>query len=88
MSTTTLAGLRDYLYSTLSPANMIWLGTQLAEYGYKQEKPMKPYTIEELHERIAISERQLANGEWADFDEALDRIERELDREPEIAEAV
>ena len=49
---------------------------------------MKPYTIEELHERIAISERQLANGEWTDFDEALDKIERELDREPEIAEAV
>ena len=87
MSTATLVGLRDYLYDTLSPDNMIWLGTQLTEYGHKQEEHSpKPYTIEELHERIAVSERQLANGEWTDFDEAMDEIERELDKEPEMAE--
>ena len=89
MSTATLVGLRDYLYDTLSPDNMIWLGTQLTEYGYKQEEHSpKTYTIEELHERIAVSERQLANGEWRDFDEALDEIDKELDKEPEMAEAV
>lgn len=88
MSTQILTNLRDYLYGTLTPANLIWLGTQLTEYGHKHEKPLKPFTIEELHERIAISEGQLANGEWMDFDEAMDKIEKELDRESEIAEAV
>ena len=52
MSTATLNGLRDYLYDTLSPANLIWLGKQLTEYGYMQEKPQKPYTKEELKARI------------------------------------
>ncbi len=50
----------------------------------KKEAGLKPYTIEELHKMIATSERQLANGEWQDFDEAMDEIEKEL----EIAEAV
>ena len=45
------------------------------------ETDVRPYTIEELHERIAISEKQLANGEWMDFDEAMEEIERELDKE-------
>ncbi len=45
------------------------------------ETDVRPYTIEELQERIAISEKQLANGEWMDFDEAMDEIERELDKE-------
>ena len=45
------------------------------------ETESSPYTIEELHARIAISERQIANGEWMDFDEAMDEIERELDKE-------
>jgi hypothetical protein len=52
------------------------------------ETELKPYTIEELHARIAISEQQLANGEWMDFDEAMDEIERKLDEEPAMAEVV
>ena len=52
------------------------------------ETELKPYTIEELHARIAISEQQLANGEWMDFDEAMDEIERKLDEEPAMAEMV
>lgn len=42
------------------------------------ESNLKPYTIEELRERIAISERQFAAGQWQDFDEAMDEIEAEL----------
>ena len=61
MSTATLTGLRDYLYDTLSPANLIWLGTQLAEYGYKQKEPsLKPYTMEEINARIDQAERESA----------------------------
>ena len=54
MSNTALNGLRDYLYGTLSPSNMIWLGTQLTEYGKKKEEALKPYTKEELIARFRL----------------------------------
>lgn len=92
MSSATLNGLRDYLYDTLSPANLIWLGTQLTEYGKQKEgSSLKPYTKEELQTRIVESERQFANGQWQDFDEAMDELEREFaeeERQLEMAEAV
>ena len=80
MSTATLNGLRDYLYDTLSPANLIWLGKQLTEYGYMQAKPQKPYTKEELKARIELSERQFAEGKYQDFDEAMDELEENWKR--------
>ena len=63
MSTTALNGLRDYLADTLSPNNMLWLAAQLTEQAAKKkESQKKPYTIEELHARIATSEQQSAEG--------------------------
>ena len=38
MSTETLSGLRDYLFSTLSCSNMLWLATQLKERAEKEPK--------------------------------------------------
>ena len=84
MSTATLNGLRDYLYDTLSPANLIWLGKQLTEYGYMQEKPQKPYTKEELKARIELSERQFAEGKYQDFDEAMDELEEEFAEDEKV----
>ena len=55
------------------------------------ESNLKPYTIEELRERIAISERQFASGQWQDFDEAMDEIEAELaaeEQQSEMAESL
>ena len=55
------------------------------------EPNLKPYTIEELHEMIAISEQQFATGQWKDFDKAMDEIDAELaaeDNEAEIAKAL
>ena len=55
------------------------------------ESNLKPYTIEELRERIAISERQFAAGQWQDFDEAMDEIEAELaaeEQQSEMAESL
>lgn len=55
------------------------------------EPNLKPYTIEELQEMIAISEKQIAAGQWQDFDEAMDEIEAELEaeeKEMETAEAL
>ena len=91
MSTTVLTGLRDYLYGTLSPANLIWLGTQLTEYGNRLKEQVQPYTMDEINAMIDEGERQIANGEYQDFDEAMDELEREFaeeDRLLEMAEAV
>ena len=89
MSTTALNGLYEYLTSTLSTSNMLWLSTRLAEYAKNEEENLKPYTMEELNARIDEAERQIAAGEVQDFDEAMDEIEKELAvEEIEMAEAV
>ena len=53
MSTATLTNLRDYLYGTLSAEEMLWLVDELTDHIRKGDK-LKPYTIEELHARIAL----------------------------------
>lgn len=89
MSTATLEGLRDYLFDTLSPKNMLWLSTQLANYAKMKEQ--KPYTTEEIHNRIAQSERDIAEGRVYDFDEVMRELEEEFeiaDKKHEMSEAV
>ena len=57
----------------------------------RQEAAGKEFTEEELRARIAESEHQLANGQWQDFDEAMDELEKEFteeDRKLELAEVV
>ena len=92
MSTATLSGLRDYLYDTLSPANLIWLGTQLTEHGRLQEEHhIKPYTMEEINARIDQAERESAAGLGQDSEEMFRELEEEFAREEqelELAEAV
>ena len=61
------------------------------EINMNTESDLKPYTIEELRERIAISERQFAAGQWQDFDDAMDEIEAELaaeDKQSEMEESL
>jgi hypothetical protein len=77
MSTSTLIGLRNYLYDTLSPTNLIWLGKQLTEYGRRQEV-LKPYTKADLLARIERSEQQFVEGNFQDFDEAMAELEKEF----------
>lgn len=90
MSTTALNGLRDYLYGTLSPANLIWLGTQLTEYGTRQQERQKPYTMEEIHDMIAQAERESAAGQGQESEEMFRELEEEFAREEnaEILDAV
>ena len=90
MSTATLTGLLDYLYDTLTPSNMRWVAEHLIEHAEKEEPSLKPYTIEELHARIAQSERDIAEGRVYDFDDVMRELEEEFAREDaqEMAEAV
>ena len=77
MSEATLTSLLEYLYGALTPSNQRWLAAHLVEHADIQEaEDLKPYTIEELHERIAQSERDFAEGRYftdeevfADLDE-------------------
>lgn len=77
---------QENLKDMLTFADVKMLGIKM-----NTEPNLTPYTIEELHEMIAISERQIAAGQWQDFDEAIDEIEAELaaeEKETEIAKAL
>ncbi len=49
-----------------------------AELATIYSEPLKPYTIEELHERIAQSERDFAEGRYMDFDDFVQKLEAEF----------
>lgn len=82
MSTVTLQNLLDYLKSTLSSSNMLWLSERLKECAKeKTERELKPYTIEELHSRITQSELDSTQGRVYEFDDVIREIEEEFARE-------
>ena len=89
MSTAALNNLLEYLYGTLTPDNMRWVGKHLIEHAEKEET-LKPYTIEELHERLAVAEANYAAGLGIPDEEAWEELDDELARkkELEMAEAV
>ena len=90
MSEATLTSLLEYLYGALTPSNQRWLAAHLVEHADIQEaEDLKPYTIEELHERIAQSERDFAEGNYYSHDEVMKMLDQELGLAPvELAEAV
>ena len=89
MSEATLKGLLEYLYDTLTPSNMQWLGERLIEHARNEEEKPKPYTIEELHHMVAEGEQQFAEGKWQDSEDMFRELEEELSSEkPQYAEAV
>lgn len=93
MSTATLTSLLDYLYGTLTPSNMRWVAEHLIEHAEKEEESsLKPYTIEELHTRIARAEADIAAGRVTPHEEVMREWKEELAREEqeelELSEAV
>ena len=74
MSTDTLTGLRDYLYSTLSPSNMLWLSMQLAEYAKKEEtERLRPFTMKEIDAMLDEAEAAFEAGDYLTNDEVFHR---------------
>ena len=79
MSTATLQGLLDYLKSTLSTSNMLWLSERLTECAHeKQDQNLKPYSIEEIRSMIEQSRRDSAAGLGVDSDEMFRELEEEF----------
>ena len=92
MSTATLSSLLDYLYGTLSPTNMRWVGEQLIEHANKYSVDFSPkrYTKEEINAMLDRAEANFAAGLGIDDEEAWDELDEEIahEKELEMAEAV
>ena len=73
MSTTTLTNLLEYLYATLTPNNMRWVGEHLIEYANKKEA-VEPYTIEELLDRAEKGRQQIADGLYKTNEEVFKQL--------------
>jgi len=79
-----LNNLLEYLYGTLSRSDMSWVANRLIEHLEKsEEEPLKPYTIEELHERIRQSEADFAAGRYTPAEDLFRKWGMELDEEEE-----
>ena len=90
MSTATLSSLLEYLYGTLSPSNMRWVGEHLIEQAQKEEQReevLTPYTREELLERAEEGRRQIAMGNYCTSEELFDALFEEFDINPEEVKA-
>ena len=92
MSTATLTGLLDYLYGTLTPSNMRWVGERLIERATKEEHTPKPYTMEELNAMLDLAEADIAAGRTTPHEESMRRWQEKIARQEkekhEMAEAV
>ena len=74
MSTATLTSLLDYLYGTLSPNNMRWVGEHLIEQAKKEEsEQLRPYTMEEIDKMLDEAEAAFEAGEYLTNDEVFHR---------------
>lgn len=72
MSTATLTTLLDYLYGTLSPNSMRWVGERLIEYAKKEENAqLRPYTMQEIDEMLDEAEAAFEAGEYLTNDEVF-----------------
>lgn len=79
MSTMALEGLLNYLYGTLSPSNMRWVGEHLIEYAKKeQDERLRPYTMAELNARIDQAEANVAAGKTITHEESMRRWKEKI----------
>ena len=91
MSEATLTSLLEYLYGSLTPNNMRWIGEHLIQFANSEEN-LKPYTMEEIHAMLEASQADIAAGRtyshedvMREWDEEMALLEQE---EPKLAEAV
>ncbi len=72
MSTVTLSGLLDYLYATLSPSNMRWVGEHLIEYSKKEDREqLRPYTMQEIDDMLDEAEAAFETGDYLTNDQVF-----------------
>ena len=80
-----MQGLLDYLYGTLTPDNMRWVGKHLVMQADKlEDHDLRPYTMEEVNAMLDAAEAEIAAGKsipdeevWHELDEELAHMEAE-----------
>ncbi len=72
MSTAALSGLLDYLYGTLSPNSMRWVGEHLIEHAKEEEaKRAHPFTMDEIDAMLDEAEAAFEAGDYLTNDEVF-----------------
>ena len=72
MSTATLTSLLDYLFGTLSPSNMRWVGEHLIEQAERREKEeLRPFTMKEIDSMLDDAEAAFDAGVFLTQDEVF-----------------
>jgi len=91
MSTATLTSLLDYLYGTLTPSNMRWVGEHLINRAIQEEHTPKPYTMEEINTMLDLAEADIAAGRTTPHEESMRKWQEKIankEKNLELAEAV
>ena len=81
MSTATLSNLLEFLYGTLTPSNMQWLGEHLIEHARNEEENLKPYTMEEINAMLDEAERNFEAGLGIPSEDVFRELEEEFEKE-------
>ena len=81
MSETTLTNLLEYLYGTLTPSNMRWLGEHLIEHARIENEEVRPYTREEINAMLDKAERNFENGLGIPSEEVFHELEEDFEIE-------
>ena len=72
MSTATLEGLLSYLYGTLSPSNMQWVGERLIAYAQSErDEQLRPYTTKEIDDMLDEAVAAFEAGDYQTNDEVF-----------------
>ena len=72
MSTTALEGLLSYLYDTLSPSSMQWVGEHLIEHAKQEQgEQLRPYTVEEIDAMLDEAEAAFEAGDYLTNDDVF-----------------
>ena len=72
MTTTALSGLLDYLYGTLTPSNMRWIGERLIAHAKGEESNrLRPFTMEEIDSMLDEAEADFEAGNYLTNDEVF-----------------
>lgn len=72
MGTTALNGLLEYLYGTLSPDHMLWVGEHLIERAKtKQQELSHPFTMKEIDNMLDEAESAFQSGDYLTNDEVF-----------------
>ena len=76
-----MSNLLEFLYGTLTPSNMQWLGEHLIEHARNEEENLKPYTIEEINAMLDEAERNFEAGLGIPSEDVFRELEEEFEKE-------